>query len=100
MIHDNNPTLLYFYELLLKAKEDYQLRKDFQAVHKAFNKESSTLSDDLKVYSNEGLISFEERLSNDMSGVSVEDAQYDELVNTYNEVHEELTLRGLVEFPF
>lgn len=100
LIHDNNPTLLYFYELLLKAKEDYQLRKDFQAVHDAFNKESSSLRDDLKGYSDEGLISFEEKLSLDMDGISAEDPQYDELYNTYNEVHEELTLRGLVEFPF
>lgn len=100
LIHGNNPTLLYFYELLIKAKEDYQLRKDFQAIHKAFTKENSSLKDDLKTYSDEGLISFEEKLSKEMSGVSVDDTQYDELLHTYNQLHDELIERGLVEFPF
>lgn len=100
LIHGNNPTLLYFYELLLKAKEDYQLRKEFQAVHEAFNKDNPVLKDDLKAYSDEGLISFEEKLSKEMQGVSVDDAQYEELLHTYNQLHDELVNRGLVEFPF
>jgi len=100
LIHGNNPTLLYFYELLKKSKEDYQLRKDFQAVHKAFNTESTTLADDLKGYSDEGLISFEEKLTDEMNGVNPDDEQYEELLHTYNTVTDELSERGLIEFPF
>jgi len=100
LVHGNNPTLLYFYELLLKAKEDYQLRKDFQAVHDAFNKESTTLKEDFQHYSNEGLISFEEKLSQDMQGINIDDDNYEELLHTYNTLHDELAKRGLVEFPF
>jgi DNA-binding transcriptional ArsR family regulator len=100
LIHGNSPTLLYFYELLLKAKEDYQLRKDIQKVHDVFVREKSTFSEDLKSYSDEGLLEFEKKLSDDMVGVSVNDTQYDELLHTYNALHEELNLRGLVKFPF
>lgn len=100
LIHGNNPTLLYFYELLLKAKEDYQLRKDFQAVHKAFTKEDSSIKDDLKAYSDEGLISFEEKLTNEMNGINSDDAQYEELLHTYNALTDELIERNLIAFPF
>ncbi len=100
LVHGNAPTLLYFYELLLDAKEAFQLRKDIEAIHKNFIKEESTISEDFKSYSDEGLLSFEKRLSEDMQGVPVDNKEYEELLHTYNALHDELTLRGLVEFPF
>ena len=100
LVHGNAPTLLYFYELLLDAKEAFQLRKDIEEVHKNFIQEKSTINEDFKSYSDEGLLSFEKRLSQDMQGVSIDNAQYDELLHTYNALHDELVHRGLVEFPF
>jgi hypothetical protein len=104
LVHGNNPTLLYFYELLLKAKEDYQLREDIKAVHDAYCTEEENTqkikSEDFSSYSDEGLISFERLLSKEMTSVYLDDPQYEELLHTYNTLHDELVHRGLVEFPF
>jgi len=100
LVHGNAPTLLYFYELLLDAKEAFQLRKDIEAVHKNFIEDKSKINEDFKSYSDEGLLAFEKRLSQDMQGVAIDTAQYDELLHTYNALHDELSRRGLVEFPF
>ena len=35
-----------------------------------------------------------------MMGIDIKDEQYDELLHAYNELHDELVCRGLVEFPF
>jgi len=100
LVHGNAPTLLYFYELLLDAKEAFQLRKDIEAVHKNFVEDKSKINEDFKSYSDEGLLAFEKRLSQDMQGTLIDDAQYDELLHTYNAVHDELSHRGLIKFPF
>ena len=100
LLHENNPTLLYFYELLQNAKEDYELRQNIKQLHTENNSVVPTLTADLKLYSDEGLINFEERLSKEMQGVSIDDAQYDNLLHTYNTLHDELMERGLVDFPF
>ena len=103
LVHGNNPTLLYFYELLLKAKEDYQLREDIKAVHNAYCEDEETQevkSEDFSSYSDEGLISFEKLLSKEMASLYLDDPQYEELLHTYNTLHDELVRRGLVAFPF
>ncbi|QOY51393.1 hypothetical protein [Candidatus Sulfurimonas baltica] len=100
LIHDNSPTLLYFYELLQDAKETYQLRKDIIKVHDVYVKEKQTFEEDLKTYSNDGLIAFEKRLSKEMQGVMPNDSQYDELLTKYHELLDELTKRGLFKMPF
>ena len=100
MLHGNTPTLLYLYEILLDTKESYQLRKDIKKMHDVFVKEESKFSEDLKGYSDDGLISFEKKLSEDMQGIDIDNVQYEELLHTYNTLHDELMNRGLVEFPF
>ena len=94
------PLHFYFYELLQNSKEDYELRQNIKQVH-AENKEyKPTFKEDLKSYSNEGLLNFEEKLSKEMNGIDIEDKQHDELLHTYNELYDELVCRGLVKFPF
>jgi len=103
LVHGNAPTLLYFYELLLDAKEAFQLREDIKAVHNAYCEDEDTqksIEEDFSSYSDEGLISFERLLSKEMASVYLDDPQYDELLHTYNTLHDELVRRGLVEFPF
>lgn len=108
LLHDNSPTLLYFYELLQSAQEEFALRdsckrlqSENQVEHKSEDTSKfQTLKDDLKQYSDDGLINFEERLSKNMRGVMPNDAQYDELLHTYNELHNELIRRNLVKIPF
>ncbi|MDD3476701.1 MAG: hypothetical protein PHI38_07515 [Sulfurimonas sp.] len=108
LLHDNSPTLLYFYELLQSAQEEFALRdsckrlqSENQVEHKSEDTSKfKTFKDDLKAYSDDGLINFEERLSQNMRGVMPNDAQYDELLHTYNEVHNELIRRNLVKIPF
>lgn len=108
LLHDNSPTLLYFYELLQSAQEEFALRdsckrlqSENQVEHKSEDTSKfKTFKDDLKAYSDDGLINFEERLSKEMRGVTPNDAQYDELLHTYNELHNELIRRNLVKIPF
>ncbi len=101
LLHDNSPTLFYFYELLQNAKEDFELRQNIKKVHNEHTENAKpTFADDLKTYSDEGLQNFEKRLSKEMQGMDIEDKQYHELLQTYNQLHDELIERGLVEFPF
>ncbi|WP_415398431.1 hypothetical protein [Sulfurimonas sp. CS5] len=100
LLHGNAPTLFYFYELLQNSKEDYELRQNIKQVYKDNKEDNPTFKDDLKSYSNEGLQNFEKKLSKEMMGIDIKDEQYDELLHAYNELHDELVCRGLVEFPF
>ena len=100
LLHGNSPTLFYFYELLQNAQEDYELRENIKQAHTEYKEDKPTFRDDLKSYSNEGLKNFEERLSKEMQGMNIEDKQFDELLHTYNALHDELAERGLIEFPF
>ena len=97
LLHGNSPTLFYFYELLQNTKEDFELRDKINELHK---EEKPTLKDDFKTYSDEGLLNFEMKLSKEMSGVEMNEPQFDELLYTYNELHDELVNRGLVKIPF
>jgi hypothetical protein len=101
LLHENSPTLFYFYELLQNVKEDFTLRQNMKQVQQEQTEvKKPSFEDDLKSYSNEGLINFEKLLSKEMQGINIEDKQYDELLHTYNQLHDELIKRGLVEFPF
>lgn len=101
LLHDNSPTLFYFYELLQNAKEDFELRQNIKKMHNEHVENNKpTFADDLKTYSDEGLQNFEKKLSKEMQGMDIEDKQYHELLQTYNQLHDELIERGLVEFPF
>jgi hypothetical protein len=100
LLHENPPTLFYFYELLQNSKDEFALRAKYKELREQNKHSEMTFAESLKTYSNEGLMNFEKVLSKEMQGTNIEDIRYDELVNTYNELHEEMVLRGLVEFPF
>ena len=100
LLHHNAPTLLFFYEILQNTQEEFKQREGYKELQEENKSESKSYMDDLTRYSDEGLINFEKRLSKDMQGVNINDPQYDHLLHSYNELHDELTHRGLVEFPF
>jgi len=100
LLHHNTPTLFYFFEILQNSKEEFEQRENYKKVHNEYKSDIPSFKEDLKGYSDEGLLNFEKRLSQEMQGINIEDRQYDELVNAYNELHDELISRGLVEFPF
>jgi hypothetical protein len=100
LLHHNAPTLYFFYEILKNTQEEFKQREEYKELHEEHKRASNQYMDDLTKYSDEGLLNFEKRLSKEMQGVNIEDLQYDALVNAYNELHDELIRRGLVEFPF
>ncbi|MGE4457306.1 MAG: hypothetical protein AB7E13_10235 [Arcobacteraceae bacterium] len=100
LVHKNDPTLLYFFEVLQSAKEEYALQNKYKELQKAEEQPSNDLRENFKNYSNEGLMRFEEKLSKEMCSTNINDPQYDYLLNTYNDLHDELVTRGLAEIPF
>ena len=100
LLHGNAPTLFFFYELLRNTEDEFRQRKNYKELKEQHSNETQTFADDLKDYSNDGLIKFEETLSKEMHELDIDDAKYSELITLYNQLHNELTLRGLVKFPF
>lgn len=101
LLHDNAPTLFYFLELLQSAEEDYKLRQNIKKFHNE-HKEAEKLkaTDDLKQYSDDGLINYEKALSKEMVGVMPDNELYDELLRKYDAIDDELIRRGLRKIPF
>lgn len=101
LLHDNAPTLFYFLELLQSAEEDYKLRQNIKKFHNE-HKEAETpkITDDLRSYSDDGLINYEKALSKEMSGVMPDNELYDELLRKYDAIDDELVRRGLRKIPF
>lgn len=101
LLHDNAPTLFYFLELLQSAEEDYKLRQNIKKFHNEHKEaEKSKITDDLKQYSDDGLINYEKALSKEMSGVMPDNELYDELLRKYDAIDDELIRRGLRKMPF
>ena len=100
LLHGNAPTLFFFYELLRNTEDEFRDRENYKELQEQHSNETQTFADDLKDYSNDGLKKFEETLSKEMQGLDIDDAKYNELITLYNQLHDELTLRGLVKFPF
>lgn len=108
MLHNNKPTLFFFYELMEQTQEEFNNRHNYRELQeRSFENKDSTypapkkyIDEDFTGYSNEGLQKFEKSLSKEMQGIQIDDPQYDELLHTYNSLHDELVNRGLVEFPF
>ena len=100
LLHDNTPTMFYFYEIWQNAKEEFEDRNNYKEVKKEAIKTPITYEEDLSVYSDEGLMNFEEALSKEMIGVNMDEPKYDELLHIYSKLHDELNKRNLIEFPF
>jgi hypothetical protein len=103
LLHDNAPTLLYFYELLQSAEEEFKLRQNIKELHQD-NAPTNVLDkfeEDLKHYSDDGLLNFQARLEKDINSDFISEQEENELSNKYTCVHKELVRRNLAEdFPF
>ena len=109
LLHDNHPTLLYFYELLQSAKEEFEHKQQLklirgkeqpvQIVHETI-KPKSSIVDDLKTYSDQGLQELNNKLNKDIASLYEHDEDYKAMCDFQSEVEFELSRRGLVEFPF
>ncbi|MGE4396882.1 MAG: hypothetical protein AB7D34_05440 [Sulfurimonas sp.] len=101
LLHNNAPTLFYFLELLQSAEEDYKLRQNIKKLHNEQKEaEKPKITDDLRSYSDDGLINYEKALSKEMVGVMPNNALYDELLRKYDAIDDELIRRGLRKIPF
>jgi len=99
LLHGNAPTLFFFYELLQNTKDDLELKNKYIELQKE-GQHKNTHMDDLTSYSNEGLLSFEKKLSEEMHGLTNQDEHYEELLHSYHELLDELVERGLFKMPF
>lgn len=92
MLHDANPTQLFLLESLQEAREEFAMRK---ATKDYIDKHDVSFEEELRYYSNEGLENFEEKLSNEMSGIEPNDPLHSKLAFQYDEVYKQLVIRGL-----
>lgn len=109
LLHDNHPTLLYFLELLQSAKEEFENKQQLkllktkeqqvQIVHETI-KTKSSIVDDLKTYSDQGLQELEIRISKEMASMYPHEEGFNELEIFWNQIYDELTKRGFDVFPF
>lgn len=100
LMHKHIPTLLYFYELLEHTKEEFNRKMQMKKAHVEYTAPvRNSFSEDLKAISSEGLECFKEKLDEELSQMDEEamrgSTHYEDLFQKYQEVHHEMTLRGL-----
>jgi hypothetical protein len=111
LLHNNAPTLFFFYEILQNTADEFALRDEMKKLQKEQTNdteqkevetvyENNAINEDFSRYSNEGLIEFEKRLSKEMKDVDILTPLYDELLHVYDRLHDELFKRGLEKMPF
>ena len=100
LLHHNTPTLFYFYELLQKSREEFAQRQKFKEMQEEYKNDIPTFKEDLKGYSDEGLLNFETTLYSDLETLPPENELFKELNLAYVAVNEELILRGLIDDVF
>jgi hypothetical protein len=99
LVHKNDPTLLFFLDVLQKAKAEFDLRQNIKNLYEE-HKEQPTFEDDLKLYSDEGLWNLDEKLSKEISGTPMGTPLYDELDNRHVLLTKELERRKLIPDVF
>lgn len=104
LMHKHIPTLLFFYELLEQTKEEFNYKMQMRKMHMEYTAPvRNSFMEDLKAISNEGLERFREKLDDELSQMDEEamrgSTHYDDLFQKYQEVHHEMTLRGLKHNP-
>ncbi|MFA6628205.1 MAG: hypothetical protein WCS55_00400 [Sulfuricurvum sp.] len=93
-IHDRQPTLQFFLDVLHKAREDFELRKHIKNKFEEYQEETS-FENELKTYSDEGLQNLEASLSKEIHTVPQSDPLHSELFEKYVVVCRELDRRDL-----
>ncbi|MFZ3053803.1 MAG: hypothetical protein WA099_10375 [Sulfuricurvum sp.] len=99
IIHQNEPTMLFFLDVLQKARDEFELRKHMKNLHEE-HQEKPTFEDELKTYSDEGLTNFNEKLSKEMTGIPLGTPLYSELIHQHNALTDEMLERDLIDIPF
>ncbi len=100
LLHDNSPTLFYFYELLQNAKEEFALRDSYKELQRENIQEQNSepsITDELKNYSDEGLQNYEARLYSDLETLPIDSQLYKDISEVYEAVNAELVRRGVVD---
>ncbi|MFA6191929.1 MAG: hypothetical protein WC665_06220 [Sulfurimonas sp.] len=103
LLHDNSPTVFYFYELLQNAKKEFALRDSYKKLQRENTQEQNSepsITDELKNYSDEGLQNYEARLYSDLETLPIGSQLYKDISEVYEAVNAELTLRGLLDDVF
>jgi hypothetical protein len=101
LMHKHVPTILFFYEVLESAKQEFNLKTQMQKMHQDFTVPvRENFEEDLKVYSDEGLKHLLNKLDNELSSMDSENMAhssfYEEIYTKYQQTHRELNTRGLL----
>ena len=104
LMHNQAPTLLFFYDVLQDTKESYNLRYEMKKLKQEFSHPiRDAFADDLKVYSDDGLFRFYEKLHKEIEEAdetNTNSSYYQNITQKYLAIYDELVLRGLIETPF
>jgi len=99
LVHKNDPTLLFFLDVLQKAKAEFDLRQNIKNLHEDHTVEP-TFEDELRQYSDEGLWNLDNRLSIEMDGLDMDSHLYDDLSYRYIALTNEMQRRKLIPDVF
>jgi hypothetical protein len=99
IIHQNEPTMLFFLDVLQKARDEFELRKHMKNLHEE-NIMKPMFEDELKTYSDDGLWNLDNRLSIEMQNIPMDSPLYDELTYQYNALVDEMQEHKLIKMPF
>jgi hypothetical protein len=91
--------MLFFLDVLQKARDEFELRKHMKNLHEE-NIMKPMFEDELKTYSDDGLWNLDNRLSIEMQNIPMDSPLYDELTYQYNALVDEMQERKLIKMPF
>ncbi|MDX9966487.1 MAG: hypothetical protein RBS26_05735 [Sulfuricurvum sp.] len=102
LVHKNDPTLLFFLDVLQKAKAEFDMRQRMKNLHEEHTEgqDQPTFEDELKTYSDEGLWNLDTRLSIEMDGLDQDSPLYDDLSYRYIALTNEMQRRKLLPEAF
>lgn len=102
LVHGNDPTLLFFLDVLQRAKTEFDLRQNIKNLHEDHKEDQRqpTFKEELKQYSDEGLWNLDEKLSREINGTPMGTPLYDELDHRHALLTKELERRELIPNVF
>ena len=102
LVHKNDPTLLFFLDVLQKAKAEFDMRQRMKNLHEEHTEDQKqpTFEDELRTYSDEGLWNLDTRLSIEMDGLDQDSPLYDDLSYRYIALTNEMQRRKLLPEAF
>lgn len=102
LVHKNDPTLLFFLDVLQKAKEEFEMRQHVKNLHEQHtdDQKRETFEEELRQYSDEGLWNLDKALSLEMEQTPIASPLHRELIYRYNALTKELQRRKLMPEAF